>query len=691
MDTMDLVTAFSQLADLGADDAARRTATAVLYEGIVPPLVKTFGEPGRALVEDAAQDVFVRAWYRGMGSALDDPPTTAPRVWKYFVRSIRNRMGDLRRQAKATSAAADDGITPLVERLPWTGPTPEEDAITDEEILAWERHKEQLGRDLRETVESCRARLRKAAGAADVASEMICSALYQILQRLDLAAEVLGPEGLEEAIGDPQGAAREIRAAWDSLTWAVVTAAIGHRPGKPRNEFAASFSQLVAIWHRAASIDRVAAELNVRRNTLEKRFQRTRERILQHGPGSVGAPRGDAPSEGFQRIAHMVLFPRAAPWRKVSDRSARRVPTVAEDSFPMASADEEGHRMSMDISEEELRAQGWLPDPASEVGSLPGPDCIDPLEDNKSEGILAHARLFEPHYADARIGPLEECGIETQFARLVCGAYRFGTSDGQPLGCSAGRPMRVRRESPDVVRLELEPGQGCNLVRPDGAAFRVWRDGDGCRYRKLVPVPSPLPHSDVAAWPGASEPEWLRGECLGRILSGEPWQQVVAAGLVLRYQPEAWSRERVRALFERIREGTSDPEAERPRRWALDWTAAEAAAVEDAAVGDAIRLRTRLEGLREDVEIEASGGVGDAAWRAELTAVCESRDDLEGVRLLLAARRAGQRLDSVLTALDRAAGAFVHSLPPLGLSNSRLTRAREIVEGAWWVAVLERA
>ena len=115
-----------------------------------------------------------------------------------------------------------------------------------------------------------------------------------------------------------------------------------------------------------------------------------------------------------------------------------------------------------------------------------------------------------------------------------------------------------------------------------------------------------------------------------------------------------------------------------PRRWVRSLEPEQVSTMGRLALAEAERLGEAAGHLeRSDPESDA--------WRDEWRQLCHRRDDLEGVRVLLAERGASQALDSHLAAVDRAGRALRMSAPLARLGpDERLRRARLADPDAWW-------
>ncbi|MCK6501949.1 hypothetical protein L6R53_00850 [Myxococcota bacterium] len=225
----------------------------------------------------------------------------------------------------------------------------------------------------------------------------------------------------------------------------------------------------------------------------------------------------------------------------------------------------------------------------------------------------------------------------------------------------------------------------------DQGRARAWRlDGAQEDQALRLPAEGPPVGLGAPAWPGTDAllggvgcPAWLRRRADELGASPDPLDPLCAAGLLLRLWSPTSAAERAMAL-ERARAGTPWllPAL---RGWLgqavegapVDWSAVELATVERAEL---------LLGLLADlVDLQARDL---ALARATASRVVAGRDDLESLRMILAAMRGPrQALEAALEELDEAA--VVHSLVLSDLlfleaTDPWLNAVASCEPDAWW-------
>lgn len=152
-----------------------------------------------------------------------------------------------------------------------------------------------------------------------------------------------------------------------------------------------------------------------------------------------------------------------------------------------------------------------------------------------------------------------------------------------------------------------------------------------------------------------------------------PRERLICAGMLARLEAPPEDAQAREQLVELVRAGDAPLDAQ--RRWASRLDDDQARALAALAQGALEELRERL----------CSGKDFDAT---ELEELCEARDDLECLRVLvLPHRQLGRDLDGQLVELDRQATALLEELEPEVLihPSMRLQRVALQRPGVWWV------
>lgn len=223
------------------------------------------------------------------------------------------------------------------------------------------------------------------------------------------------------------------------------------------------------------------------------------------------------------------------------------------------------------------------------------------------------------------------------------------------------------------------------LVGSEERGIALFMDAGALRMAPFDARPFALPASftevpPVASWlDGYADDPWLVSWVRERLARGRPWDHAVAAGLVQRlHHPSAGeARRRVEAL---IRGDDAEPH-EPPAEWARQLAREQAVALDREAAEEALILGEAL------AEALAHLDPDDGSWCELMSTLLVRRDDLEGVRELLAAAGQASRIAATLAAMDDEWANDSRSWPVFAVANERrLARAGAATADAWWVA-----
>jgi hypothetical protein len=201
----------------------------------------------------------------------------------------------------------------------------------------------------------------------------------------------------------------------------------------------------------------------------------------------------------------------------------------------------------------------------------------------------------------------------------------------------------------------------------------------GLEIREVVQPLAVAPLAEISApladWLKTCSDPWLKQQLAPLVEAGDGWSTGVAAGMLARLLEP--SRPRIEAL----RRGVVDPELAAPRRWVRALPAEALHTLERLALAEIDILHADLEQLEGAVDGDAPG------WPVDWIAACRSRDDLEGVALLLREAGRGEGVERALGRVDRT-GRRLHAGIPLRRipRDERLTRAAQRDAEAWWGA-----
>lgn len=256
-----------------------------------------------------------------------------------------------------------------------------------------------------------------------------------------------------------------------------------------------------------------------------------------------------------------------------------------------------------------------------------------------------------------------------------------------------GRPVRVRQareaaasaepQDPSRVALDIRAAGAATVTRTDGLGVAIkWQDRSIAviafveNFRPVDPVVPPLPDPPVEAWAEAFADAWLRDFVRARV-DASPWSRLAVAGVLARLAEPAAG-----AAVEALLAGKVDERIAAPRRWARSWTAEERAGV-------AAHARAAIDDLHEDLDaVTAALAPGDEDWRADVLALLQDRDELEGVVLLLREAGAADAVEPMLAALDERGRRFVSATPGWRpLRDEQLRRAALGDPESWWAAL----
>ncbi len=300
------------------------------------------------------------------------------------------------------------------------------------------------------------------------------------------------------------------------------------------------------------------------------------------------------------------------------------------------------------------------------------------------ESLVGQA-LGLPRLADLRalvMGPvvlavLAAAGIEAHVSADGSRVAKF-------LSPSPDVPLAVRTlsggggvlpsDEKDVVWVDLR-SVGAFLLEGGGHRVVCVVEGDRLTVRELVRAVALEPLATVPApegWLGMTGDAWLNEQVGERLAVGDSWSVGVAAGMQARLTEPA---------VPVAPGGVPDASITQPRLWMRSLPAAEASTLERLALAEVDRLNGMLDELLsvpEDADLSED-------WCSDWLRACESRDDLEGMRLLLSEAGRAEALSQQLALVDRA-GSSLRMRAPLATvaPGERLRRARLIDPDAWW-------
>ncbi|MBN1548391.1 MAG: hypothetical protein JW902_17205 [Syntrophaceae bacterium] len=184
--------------------------------------------------------------------------------------------------------------------------------------------------------------------------------------------------------------------------------------------------------------------------------------------------------------------------------------------------------------------------------------------------------------------------------------------------------------------------------------------------------------SPVGNWIISINDSWLVDEIQRNIDQNDAWCSAVATGLYARFIETPSLSD----FVDQTLAGRPNEQLVLPRIWARNLSEADCRTIEDLGFAEVDLLSHKVEDLELRLDPE------DKIWRGDLLELCERRDDLEGVRILLNETGKADRLSSTIEDLDEEAQLFISSMPvSVRLDNERLARVAKIDPAAWWASL----
>lgn len=251
---------------------------------------------------------------------------------------------------------------------------------------------------------------------------------------------------------------------------------------------------------------------------------------------------------------------------------------------------------------------------------------------------------------------------------------------------AAGRgPTAWAPEAADGRSVIIEPSEDTayTVVRADGTGVLVVHErGKGIvayELQRSAPqegAPSSLTIV-VPPWLEAVRPSWLHADLQRHIQASTAYSITAAVGAYSRLAQTA--DDDATAALSLLLAGLEDPETDRGHRWFDGLSTAVRRAIWCAAVAHAHALS---DAIQHALQVAKSG-----SSRVDTSALRRLRDDLEGVRGLLAAPTAEDELERALREVDQGGDKLAHqdllTAPPAAL-QARLDRVGTFDPDAWW-------
>jgi hypothetical protein len=237
-----------------------------------------------------------------------------------------------------------------------------------------------------------------------------------------------------------------------------------------------------------------------------------------------------------------------------------------------------------------------------------------------------------------------------------------------------------RPDEPNVAWVDASRS-GPFLVETRSGRLVLHLEGGQLHLQRVTsPVaPGPLAAIEEPAegWMRSSRDAWLNAETERTLATPGAWSVCVAAGRHARLvDPAAYAAPK--EIVEAQLRGEVLEWLAAPRRWVRSLEAEQVSTMSRLALAEVDRLRE----IAADLE---RSDPGTDAWRDGWRRLCHARDDVEGIRVLLAERGESRDLDARVAALDRAGRALRMSAPLARLGrDERLRRALLADPDAWW-------
>lgn len=309
------------------------------------------------------------------------------------------------------------------------------------------------------------------------------------------------------------------------------------------------------------------------------------------------------------------------------------------------------------------------------------------------EAAVGQARGVSPReLAGAALASLRVVPIGASLLAAV-GVYGFAAADSSGVLKLVGRgPVVIHvggSAGGSTFRSEAEPNvawvdasrSGRFLVETSSGRLMCVVDR-GQLHLQAVTAPlaiAPLAVIEEPAdgWMRSSRDGWLEREAVRTLEAGGTWSVCVAAGQHARLADAAAFGDPGEIVEAQLK-GDAPSWLSGPRRWVRSLAADQVRTMARLALAEVDRLNELADALeRGDPEADE--------WREDWRRLCHARDDLEGVRVLLAERGASSDLEAHVRPLDRAGESLRAAAPLARLGrDERLRRALLSDPDAWW-------
>lgn len=193
-------------------------------------------------------------------------------------------------------------------------------------------------------------------------------------------------------------------------------------------------------------------------------------------------------------------------------------------------------------------------------------------------------------------------------------------------------------------------------------------------------------HSDIETWSADSEDQWLRREVENKLQFDDPFEHLVAVGLLYRLRPP---EERIRSedAVERLLAGERLPNDEPILRWAGQLEESAVRRLVSLTMAATRRLRDELHEMARDIQ------AGEVVLNRDIRSVLHRRDDIASALVMLEQSSSLERLVGPVTGVDDVGEAIISALlEDFDVERDRrLARAISVNPGGWWTGFVDDA
>ncbi|HQK51580.1 MAG TPA: hypothetical protein PLK60_10380 [Myxococcota bacterium] len=301
--------------------------------------------------------------------------------------------------------------------------------------------------------------------------------------------------------------------------------------------------------------------------------------------------------------------------------------------------------------------------------------------------VIHHGKMVMQQPVDAWmvVTPLR-CGLTEEY-RPADGLVRLSFDETmrafEVRGTIGGVRFDVNRSG--LLKASLAPESAFSIRLDEETVLAILRDARGDFHRCLATEAGDRQDrfeqvlEVLRARLDEKSPEWLRSAVLRHLDGMDALSQVMALAVFRRFRCLCTTADEVRIAIERAMAQDATVLSDFIDDWIQSQSMEEVRRIESLALEEVRRLRDLLHEVEETLDPE------EPAWIRRWIAWCESRDDLEALRVLVDLRGGSPRLDAELRSLDEQGDNFRVGLPRR--ITTEVTRLREVASldpGAWW-------